>query len=216
MTDAGGRLIVFEGGEGTGKTTQVRLLAERLRAAGLSVTSVREPGGSVVGDRVREILLDRAHAGLDPRAELLLYEASRAELVASVIAPRLRAGDWVLCDRFTDSTLAYQGYGRGLDLDSIRALNALATAGVEPSLTVLIDLDPTVGLARATEAGADRLESEELAFHERVRAGFLELARAPRHVVIDGSGAIEDVEGAVWRAVSALEPALGSAAGDGR
>lgn len=215
MIAEGGKLIVLEGGEGTGKTTQVRLLAERLRAAGHTVTTVREPGGSVVGDRVREILLDRAHADLDPRAELLLYEASRAELVASVIAPRLRAGDWVLCDRFTDSTLAYQGYGRGLDLDSIRALNALATAGVEPSLTVLIDLDPTVGLARATEAGADRLEAEELAFHERVRAGFLELARAPGHVVIDGSGAIDDVGGAVWRAVSALEPALGSAVGDG-
>lgn len=215
MSTGEGRLIVLEGGEGTGKTTQARLLAERLRAAGLSVSIVREPGGTAVGDRVREILLDRAHAGLDPRAELLLYEASRAELVASVITPRLRAGEWVVCDRFTDSTLAYQGYGRGLELDSIRGLNALVTAGVEPALTVLLDIDPTVGLERATGAGADRLESEDLAFHERVRAGFLELARAPAHAVIDGHGTVEEVEVAVWRAVSALEPAPGSA-GDGR
>jgi dTMP kinase len=203
-----GRLIVFEGGEGTGKTTQIRLLAERLRNAGCSVVAVREPGGTVVGEGVRAVLLDRANTGLDPRAELLLYEASRAEHVASVIAPRLAAGDWVLCDRFTDSSLAYQGYGRGLDIGSIRDIDAFATAGVTAALTILIDMDPTVGLERATGGGADRLEAEELAFHERVRAGYLELARAPAHAVIDGSGTLEEVGDAVWRAVLALDPAL--------
>jgi dTMP kinase len=214
MSAGEGRLIVFEGGEGTGKTTQIRLLAERLRGAGCSVTAVREPGGTIVGEGVRSILLDPANTGLDPRAELLLYEASRAEHVASVIAPRLAAGDWVVCDRFTDSSLAYQGYGRGLDIGSIRDIDTFATAGVTAALTVLIDISATVGLARATGAGADRLESEDLAFHERVRAGFLELARAPAHVVIDGSGTVEEVGEAVWRAVSTLDPALDSR--DGR
>jgi dTMP kinase len=206
---ARGRFIVFEGGEGSGKTTQSRLLAERLRASGARVTSVREPGGTPAGDDIREILLDPVHAGLDPRAELMLYAASRAEHVAKVIRPRLEAGDVVVCDRFTDSSLAYQGYGRGLPLESVRALNDLATGGLAPDLTVYIDLDPRLGIARAAGRGtADRLEAEEIGFHERVRAGFLELAGAPGHVVVDGSVSITEVSESIWDAVKLSDARL--------
>jgi dTMP kinase len=204
-----GGFIVLEGGEGSGKTTQARLLAERLRAAGAKVTSVREPGGTSVGDRIREILLDPVHEGLDSRAELMLYEASRAEHVARVIRPRLEAGDYVVCDRFSDSSLAYQGYGRGLDLDAIRTLDRLATGGLVADLTVYIDLDARTGVARATGGGeADRLEAEDLAFHERVRSGFLEISRSPRHVVVDGSRTVAEVAGEIWAAVVAADPRL--------
>ncbi len=205
-----GRFIVLEGGEGSGKTTQARLLAERLRAAGAHVTSVREPGGTPAGDRIRDIvLLDPTLAGLDPRAELMLYEASRAEHVARVIRPRLEAGDYVVCDRFSDSSLAYQGYGRGLDLDAIRGLDDFATGGLRADLTLYVDLDPRIGVARATDGGdADRLESEEIAFHERVRQGFLELSRSPDHVVIDGSLTVPEVAEAIWCAVVASDPHL--------
>jgi dTMP kinase len=204
-----GRFIVFEGGEGSGKSTQARLLAERLRAAGARVTSVREPGGTPAGDDIREILLDPAHDGLDPRAELMLYAASRAEHVAKVIRPRLEAGDIVVCDRFTDSSLAYQGYGRGLALGAVRTLNDLATGGLAPDLTLYIDLDPRVGIARAAGRGtADRLEAEEIAFHERVRAGFLELAGSADHVVVDGSLAVSEVAEAIWNAVTSADPRL--------
>jgi dTMP kinase len=197
----GGVFITFEGGEGAGKSTQISLLADKLRARELCVTTLREPGGTVVGDRVRDLLLDPAHTGLDPRAELLLYEASRAELVAQAIVPRVDAGDVVVCDRFTDSTLAYQGHGRGLDVDGVRALNDWATGGLVPDITILLDIDPVLGLARATGGGADRLEAEDLAFHMRVRDGFLALADAEkgdRFVVIEADAPAEEVASAVW------------------
>jgi dTMP kinase len=205
-----GVFITFEGGEGAGKSTQIALLADRLRAHGLTVTTLREPGGTAVGDRVRDLLLDPAHTGLDPRAELLLYEASRAELVAEEIAPRVAAGDVVLCDRFTDSTLAYQGYGRGLDLGGVRTLNDWATGGVVPDLTILLDVDPALGLTRATGSGADRLEAEDIAFHIRVREGFLALADADasdRFVVIEADAPAEEVASAVWETLR-WNPAL--------
>ncbi|MDO8915094.1 MAG: dTMP kinase [Coriobacteriia bacterium] len=203
-----GRFIVFEGGEGTGKTTQARLLVERLQAAGVDAIAVREPGGTLVGEAMRTIVLDPASEGLDQRAELLLYEASRAQHVVQVIRPALAAGTWVVCDRFAESSVAYQGYGRGIDLDLVNALNDFATAGLAPALTVLIDLDAALGLHRATGAGADRLEAAGLAFHERVRAGYLEIAKEPGHVVVDGSGTVGEVAQAVWGAVVALDPVL--------
>ncbi len=189
-----GVFITFEGGEGTGKSTQLQLLAKRLRAAGCDVCIVREPGGTAAGEAIRRILLDPS-ATLDPVAELLLYEAARAQVVRDVIAPSLARGEVVLCDRFFDSTTAYQGYGRGLDLDVVRALHELATGGLAPDRTIVLDLDHAWGLSRATREGADRLEREDAAFHARVREGFLAIARQePGRVrVIDASGSVDEV-----------------------
>lgn len=204
-----GALVTFEGGEGSGKSTQLRVLAHRLSALGLVTRELREPGGTRAGESIRSILLDPDHVGLDAHAELLLYEAARAQLVAEVIEPALAAGEVVLCDRFYDSTTAYQGYGRGLDLTEIEELNRVATGGLAPNVTLLFDVDPLVGLERATRHGADRLEGEDLHFHERVRAGFLQVAASEpsRFVVIDASGTPDEISEAAFRALAA-HPAL--------
>ena len=207
-----GVFITIEGCEGTGKSTQVRLLAESLQAAGLVVTVVREPGGTRVGEAVRTILLDPAHDGLDPRAELMLYEASRAQLVREIIQPALATGGVVVCDRFTDSTTAYQGYGRGLPLDEVIGLNRFATDGLQPDVTILLDLDPAEGLERAiSEAGADRLEAEHLDFHRRVRDGFLAISSAdPERVrVLEAGGTREELAAEILGIVGGL-PVLGA------
>jgi len=196
-----GFFITFEGIEGCGKSTQLELLKAHLEKKGRAVFSVREPGGTLLGERVRSVLLNGTEEGIDPWAELFLYEACRAQLVAKVIRPALAQGKVVLCDRFFDSTLAYQGFGRGLDVEKIEGLNALATGGLVPDLTFLVDCAEEVGLKRAwarinASAGAreDRFEKEELAFHRRVREGFLAIARAaPRVKVIDGSREISTV-----------------------
>jgi dTMP kinase len=200
-----GLFITFEGGEGTGKSTQIAALRDRLFALGIPVRATREPGGTPVGDRVRDILLDPALLGMDPWAEVFLYEASRAAHVAGVVSPALERGETVLCDRYGDSTLAYQGYGRELDLVALRMLNDRATGGLVPDLTVVLDTDAATGLSRATRHGADRLESEEIDFHEAVRTGFLALAATEpeRFVVIDVSGAPGDIVDSVWSALSA-------------
>jgi len=165
-----GVFITFEGGEGSGKSTQLNRLGMMLQTAGRKVRLLREPGGTHLGEEVRSLLLDPASSGMDSRAELLLYEAARAQLVAEVIEPALAAGEIVMCDRFYDSTTAYQGYGRGIALDEIAALNRAASAGLRPDRTLVFDVDPMLGLARATAAQeADRLESESLAFHHRVQ-----------------------------------------------
>ena len=196
-----GFFITFEGIEGCGKSTQLELLKAHLERKGRAVLSVREPGGTLLGERVRSVLLNGTEEGIDPWAELFLYEACRAQLVARVIRPALAEGKVVLCDRFFDSTLAYQGFGRGLDAGKIEGLNALATGGLVPDLTFLVDCAADVGLKRAwarinASAGAreDRFEKEELAFHRRVREGFLAIAgAAPRVKVIDGSREISTV-----------------------
>jgi thymidylate kinase (EC 2.7.4.9) len=178
--------ITLEGGEGVGKTTQQALLAERLQREGYACVSTREPGGTALGEALRELLL---HGDpLTPLAELLLYAADRAEHVNKVIAPALAVGQVVICDRFTDSTLAYQGYGRGLNLEQIRQLNHLATGGLQPQLTLWLDLAPEVGLARSRLG--DKLEQEHLEFHRRVYRGFQALAAAePQRIVrIPGEG----------------------------
>lgn len=179
------RFVVFEGGEGCGKSTQAALLADTLGAV-----LTREPGGTRVGERVREILLDPGLAGLDARAEALLMAAARAEHVATVIAPALERGVDVVCDRFTPSSLAYQGYGRGLDLDTVRELSAWATGGLDPDLIVLLAVTtPMLGPT------ADRLEAEGDPFHARVGRGYLELAAADpaRWRIVDGEGTIDEV-----------------------
>ena len=206
-----GLFITFEGGEGSGKSTQLDLLARRLSGAGERVRVVREPGGTAVGELVRGVLLDPDHTGLDSIAELLLYEASRSQLVAEVIEPALAGGEIVLCDRFYDSTTAYQGHARDLSLDVVRRLNGIATGGLAPDRTLVFDVDPQVGIARATTHGADRLEAEGLAFHRRVRDGFLAIAaEEPRRVrVVDASGSVEAVSSEVAVALSDLEPLAG-------
>jgi dTMP kinase len=202
-----GLFITFEGVEGSGKSTQAGLLRRYLESKGRSVVSVREPGGTPLGDGVRAILLDSRSAGIDPWAELFLYEACRAELVMKVIRPALLAGSTVICDRYTDSTVAYQGYGRGLDMGPVRSLNAWATGGLAPDVTVLMDCPPEEGLKRAfsrpAPAGAgnneDRFEREALAFHERVRRGYLAIAgEEPRRVVtVDGAREILSIHGEI-------------------
>ncbi len=180
--------VVVEGIEGSGKSTLVAGLAARLKEERQRVVTTREPGGTKLGDAVRAIFLDRALT-IEPLAEAFLVNAARAQHVEQVIRPALASGKVVLCDRFTDSTLAYQGYGRGMDLELLRALCDFGTGGVEPDVVLLVDLP--VGAARARLGGRagvpDRIENEDDGFHERVRAGFLELARGPRHRVLDGA-----------------------------
>ena len=187
--------------DGCGKTTQLRLLAQYLREHGRQVVETIEPGGTEIGRQIRRILLDPASAAIDPRTELLLYFASRAQNVAEVIRPALEAGNVVLCDRFTDSTLAYQGYGRGLEAGIVLDLDRIACQGLRPATTVLIDIDLEASLSRAKRRNErygqseSRIDDESAAFHESVRQGYLALAAAEpgRFIVIDGRGAIGDV-----------------------
>ncbi|HEX8960464.1 MAG TPA: dTMP kinase [Geobacteraceae bacterium] len=206
--------ITFEGIEGCGKTTQLRLLAENLRGRGHLVAVTREPGGCPIADRVRDILLDAENSAITPLTELLLYAAARAQHVAEVVAPALNAGQIVLCDRFTDATIAYQGYGRGLDQELIARLNSLATGNTHPEITILVDCPVEVGLERAMAringsggAREERFELESRQFHQRVREGYLTLAQLEpdRFIVIDGSRGIEETGVAI---ATALIPRL--------
>jgi len=189
--------ITFEGVEGSGKTTQLKRLGEHLRATGCTVVETREPGGTPAGVAIRSLLLSDPPIALAPAAELLLYLADRAQHVAERIQPALAAGEIVLCDRFSDSTIAYQGFARGLDLERVRDVDAYARAGLVPDLTFLLDVDPSIGLRRVqTRAGAsDRFEAAPLAFHERVRRGLRELAAAaPERVrVVDATAPVDEV-----------------------
>ncbi len=206
--------ITLEGPDGSGKTTQARRIANWLASLGHDVLAMREPGGTEIGDRVRAILMDRANTHLDPRAEMLLFCASRAQMMAEKVRPHLARGGIAVCDRFADSTLAYQGYGRGLDLGILRVLLDFATFGIKPDLTLCLDIDPHTGLQRrvSDRGGMNRLDAEPIAFHERVRAGYLTLAaEEPRRwVIIDASAPpdvveqrLRDVIGARLRAHSA-------------
>lgn len=171
-----GKLITFEGPDGAGKTTQVSLLAAALKSRGYSVLVTREPGGTRLGEEIRGLLLNPLYEEMNPVAEALLYAGARAQLVGEVILPALEAGMTVLCDRFVDSSLAYQGYGRGLDLGMLRLINGFALKKLGNFLTILLDLPPEEGLRRAAGRLGDRLEQEELDFHRRVREGYLALA----------------------------------------
>jgi len=205
--------ITLEGGEGAGKSTQARALARRLEAIGRTVMLTREPGGTPFGEIARSLVLQHALAeggerfDLGETAELLLFAAARAQHVDEVLRPALARGEVVICDRFTGSTLAYQGYGRGIPLDAIDQTNAIATRGLTPDLTVLLDLPVEIGLARRLgERAADHFEREAVGFHERIRRGFLTLAaRAPDHwLVVDAAQPPESVIDAIWLRVSAL------------
>jgi dTMP kinase len=203
-----GLFIAFEGPEGAGKSTQLRLLNDRLRADGIRLLVTKEPGGTPVGERLRDIVLDPA-LSMVPLTEFLLYTASRAQLVAEVLRPALAAGRLVLCDRFTGASVAYQGYGRGLPLEVIYDLTRRATGGLKPDLTLLFDLEPEAGLARVARRGQkDRLERADLSFHGRVREGFLKQAEAdPTWVVFDASLSEAELHNLVWQAVRAHLPA---------
>jgi dTMP kinase len=196
-----GRLVAFEGVEGSGKSTQLDLLRCELERRGHEVVVTREPGGTPAGERVREVLLDPG-VQLHPRAEALLFAAARAQLVEQVIRPALERGAVVLCDRYLDSSLAYQGGGRGLGRAPVEEVNRFATGGLLPDLVVLLDLDPADGLARRRGA-RDRIEVEDLAFHRRVRDAFRDLAAADpgRFAVVDAAGPVDQVAAQVLAAV---------------
>jgi dTMP kinase len=209
--------ITFEGIEGCGKTTQIRLLHAALAAAGHRLTLTREPGGCPIADKIRAILLDADNSAMTPSAELLLYAAARAQHINEVIAPALQRGDIVLCDRFTDATVAYQGFGRGLDQKVIRQLNTMATSGCRPDLTILIDCPVETGLGRALariEAASlvdrssgreERFEMESVQFHQRVRDGYLALATNEPHrfIVVNGDDSMEKIAAGIATAVTA-------------
>jgi len=196
--------ITLEGSEGSGKTSQIPALQEFFRPQNLPFYATREPGGTPISNAVREILMGMENKAMHPRTEILLFCASRAQLVEEVIRPRLAAGEMVLCDRYADSTLAYQGYGHGYDLALLRGLLEFATGGLRPDLTLLLDVDPEVGLARKRgSAEWNRLDAYQLSFHQRVRAGFLELALAEpgRWVIIDAAQTPDAVQDAVRQVV---------------
>jgi dTMP kinase len=202
-----GLFITIEGPEGAGKTTQAERLRSRLEAAGREVVLTREPGGTTLGERVRAILLDPDAGPHDPRADALLFNAARAQLVAEVIRPALRRGAIVLSTRFADSTLAYQGIAGGVPLDELRAVERVATGGLRPALTIVLDLPVEIGLARKTGDELTRFETAfDLDFHRAVRAGFLALAadEPARFVVVDASGAADEVAERVAAAASAV------------
>ncbi len=207
-----GAFITFEGGEGCGKSTQIRRFAERLRAEGADVVLTREPGGTRLAELVRGLLKDERQDPPVDRAELLLFLAARAQLVRNVIRPALARGAWVVSDRFSDSTFAYQGYGRGLPLNELRLMNDFAAEGLKPDLTILLEAPPAALRARlaaraaASGEAADRIERAGEEFHERLRQGFLELSRLEptRFRVLDATETEDEVAAAVWAAFCAF------------
>ena len=206
---ARGRFITFEGGEGCGKTTQVRRLKEALERGGVEVVQTREPGGTWLAEEIRRLIKDQETEAPCDRSELLLFLAARAQLVKNVIRPALERGAWVVSDRFSDSTLAYQGYGRGLPLDAIRQANDFACGGLKPDLTFLLDVSPEVSHERmhrresATNTSADRIEKAGEDFHARLRGGFAALAKADpeRIVTIDADGTPDEVWERIWNSM---------------
>lgn len=200
--------ITFEGPEGSGKSTQTRLLSDYLSAEGWQVISTREPGGTRIGNAIRQVLLDVAHTEMKPRTETLLFNAARAQLVDEVIRPALVAGKIVLCDRYADSTLAYQGYGHGQDLNDLHHLIEYATSGLKPDLTLYLDIDPDQGLQRKQHAAHlewNRLDAATLSFHEKVRAAYLRLAEQDqaRWSVLNAAQPAEHLHQAIVETVKA-------------
>ena len=200
-----GLFITFEGPDGSGKTTQIHLLKEWLEARGYRCVLSREPGGTIISEKIREIILDKEHKEMDSRAEALLYAAARAQHVAQVIEPALAKGTMVICDRFTDSSMAYQAYGRGLG-DGVRVINEFATSGVGPDVTFLMRLAPSEGKNRIQGREYDRMELEKLDFHERVYEGYklLEKDNPERIIGIDASGTIEAIHDVIIKRMEEL------------
>ena len=204
-----GLFITFEGGEGCGKSTQIAALKARLEAMGKTVVQTREPGGTALGESVRNLLqYDDAGQGMSPEAELLLFAASRAQHVRELIAPAIAEGQIVLCDRFLDSTTVYQGVARAIDSKKVDTINQFAIGDTNPGLTILIDLPPEIGLARVharSDGQLDRMEKEAIEFFQAVRQGYLDLAKSEpkRFLVLDGSQSVEELETQIWQKVEA-------------
>ena len=198
--------ITFEGVEGTGKSTQVKLLAEYMSQLGYSVVSTREPGGTDIGECIRDVLLEPENDEMVSVAEIFLYLASRAQHVEELILPALGAGEVVICDRFSDATVAYQGYGRGFDLGSLESMNAIATGGLEPDLTILLDLNAETGLSRKGSEDLNRLDNEDIVFHRKVRQGYLAIARnsSGRVKIVKAAGTVEDIQHCIRKHVNKL------------
>lgn len=190
-----GLFITFEGIEGCGKTTQARLLYEHLLREGQAVLLTEEPGGTEIGLKIRSLVLDKTHDGMHPLTELFLYNASRVQHVIEKIKPFLNRGYTVICDRFMDSTFAYQGYGRGIDLNLIKCLDDIARQGLKPDITFLLDIEPELGLKRHSLRELDRVEKESIGFHRAVRDGYLEIARTEpeRFIIIQAVRSIEEI-----------------------
>ena len=195
------RFITFEGPDGSGKSTQIELVTAHLERLGYQVIQTREPGGSAIGDQIRQVLHDVQNTEMTARAEILLYSASRAQHVEQIILPHLAQGHIVLCDRYADSTYAYQGYGRQLDFDTLRVITSFATQSLKPDLTIYLDLDVEEGLQRKATANTavqgewNRMDQLELAFHRRVRHGYLEMAQTEpeRWLVVDAAASVEEI-----------------------
>ena len=202
-----GKFITVEGGEGVGKSTNIRFITGLLEERGINVQQTREPGGTPLAERIRALLLEHGEEALPDTAELLLFFAARALNIENLIKPALTAGDWVICDRFTDASRAYQGCGRGLDQGRIEQLAEWVQADLQPDLTILLDAPPSIGMHRAKNRGAaDRMEIEKASFHARVRDGYLALAKAEpgRFAVIDASGDLDDVQRQIRGSLSRL------------
>lgn len=198
--------ITFEGSEGSGKTTQLSLLVTYLQQQGYDLLTTREPGGTPIGEQIRQVLADLKNSNMETRTEILLFQASRAQLVEQTIRPHLSRGGIVICDRYADSTLAYQGYGRQMDLESLRALIRFATGGLKPDLTLFLDIDVEEGLRRRASGGEwNRLDALALDFYQRVRQGYLMMAAAEpdRWVVIDSSASVKQVQATIRDIVTA-------------
>ncbi len=201
-----GLFITFEGSEGCGKSFQSKVLYNKLYDLGIQVELIYEPGGTVLGNEMRRLLKKRREDDVVPETELFLFAACRAQLVAEIIQPSLQKGKIVICDRFTDSTIAYQGYGRGIQLATIETINCIATKGIKPNLTILLDLPVAQGLSRKKTKNRDRFEKAELSFHYRVREGYQKLAAAEpeRWMVIDATLSKTEISNIIWDRVSQL------------
>jgi dTMP kinase len=202
-----GLFITFEGGEGCGKSTQAKLLLKKLEQQNIPAVLTHEPGGTALGNELRKVLKQKGDSSISPQAELFLFAASRAQLVAEAIRPALEEGKVVICDRFTHSTVVYQGYGRGLDLTIVETVNSIATGNLKPDLTIFLDISPEQGLARKRSM-KDRFELEDLSFHRRVREGYLRMTAAEpdRCLVIDASLPKGKIAEIIWNRVSRLLP----------
>ena len=200
--------ITFEGGEGSGKSVQARAIHRRLSQLNIPVLLTHEPGGTPLGKKIAQLLKWAQDIDISPIAELLLFNASRAQLITEVIRPDLESGRVVICDRYADSTTAYQSYGRGLDLETVKAIKHAATGGLKPDLTVLLDISAEEGLGRKRAQKQDRFECEDIAFHQKVREGYLKLAASEpeRWLVVDASQSKARIEQTIWQRVSQLLP----------